>query len=86
MKATARIGLTPKSSRTEIGAFIWQLREMEILSYDLVYQFSRYNNVRDIYRNLMAFRYGGKNLAYLRAELKQCRVDHETIRAWLLAS
>lgn len=85
MKATARIGLTPNSSRTEIGAFIWQLREMEVLSYDLVYQFSRHNNVRDIYRSLMAFRYGGKSLDYLRAELKDYRVEHETIRAWLVA-
>jgi hypothetical protein len=83
MKATARIGLTPKSSQTEIGAFIWQLREMEVLSYDLVYQFSRHNNVRDIYRTIMAFRYGKENLRYLRAELKEYRVDYEQIRAWL---
>lgn len=84
MKATERIGLTPKSGRTEIGAFICQLREMEILSYDLVYQFSRHNNVRDIYRSLMAFRYGGENLDYLREELKEYRVEYETIRTWLL--
>jgi len=84
MKATARIGLTPKSDRTEIGAFIWQLREMEIFSYDLVYQFSRHNNVRDIYRNLMAFRYGGKNLDCLCEELDEYRIEYETIRVWLL--
>jgi GNAT superfamily N-acetyltransferase len=84
IKATARIGITPQSSRTEIGAFIWQLREMEIFSYDLVYQFSRHNNVRDIYRNLLAFRYGGKDLAFLKAEVKQCRIEYERIRSWLL--
>ena len=84
MKATERIGITPQSSRTEIGAFIWQLREMEIFCYDLVYQFSRHNNVRDIYRDVLAFRYGGKDLNYLRTALRQCRVEYEAIRSWLL--
>jgi two-component sensor histidine kinase len=84
MKATAQIGLTARSSRMEIGTFIWQLREMEILSYDLVYQFSRHNNVRDIYRSIMAFRHGGQNLGSLRTELKDYRIEYEAIRAWLL--
>jgi hypothetical protein len=84
MKATERIGITQQSNWTEIGAFIWQLREMEIFSYDLVYQFCRHNNVRDIYRSLLAFRYGGRDLSYLRAELKQCRVEYEALRSWLL--
>jgi len=84
MKATTRIGLTLNSSRSEISAFIWQLREMEIFSYDLVYQFSRHNNVRDIYRTVMAFLYGSENMGYLRAELKQYRVEYESIRSWLL--
>ena len=84
MKATERIGITPQSNWTEIGAFIWQLREMEIFSYDLVYQFCRHNNVRDIYRCLLAFRHGGRDLVYLRAELKQCRVEYEALRTWLM--
>jgi GNAT superfamily N-acetyltransferase len=83
-KATAQIGITPQSSAMDIGAFIWQLRELEIFSYDLVYQFARHNNVRDIYRSLMAFRYGGENLGSLRAELKDYRIEYERIRAWLL--
>jgi GNAT superfamily N-acetyltransferase len=84
MEATERIGITPESDWTEIGAFIWQLREMEIFSYDLVYQFCRHNNVRDIYRSVLAFRYGGRDLEYLRAELMQCRVEYEALRSWLL--
>ncbi len=84
MKATERIGITPQSNWTEVGAFIWQLREMEIFSYDLVYQFCRHNNVRDIYRSLLAYRYGGRDLGYLRAELRQCRVEYEALRTWLL--
>jgi GNAT superfamily N-acetyltransferase/two-component sensor histidine kinase len=84
IKATQHIGITKDSSRTDIAAFIWQLREMEIFSYDLVYQFSRYNNVRDIYRNLLLFRYGGKDFSFVKTELKKCRIDNEVIKSWLL--
>ena len=84
MKATERIGITPRSGSTEIGVFIWQLREMEIFTYDLVFQFSRHNNMRDLYRKLLAFRHGGKDLACLREELQQYRIEHEAIRSWLL--
>jgi len=84
IKATEKIGITPQSSRTVIAAFIWQLRQMEIFSYDLIYQFSRHNNVRDIFRNLLLFRFGGKDFAYLKGEMKKCRVEYDVIRSWLL--
>lgn len=84
MKATETIGINEKSTRTEVSAFIWQLRQMEIFSYDLVYHFSRYNNVRDIYRDILAYRYGGQNHAFLKAEFGRCRIDNEIIKSWLL--
>lgn len=83
-KATETIGLNDGSSRTEISAFIWQLRQIEIFCYDLVYHFSRYNNVRDIYRDILAYRYGGQDHAFLRTEIGKCRVDNEIIKTWLL--
>jgi len=84
MKLTQRIGVRKNSREVEIAAFIWQLRKIEIFSYDLVYQFSRYNNVRDIYRNLMMYLYGGKDFNYIKTELKKCRIDNENIKTWLL--
>jgi len=84
IKATQHIGITKDSSRTDVAAFIWQLRQMEIFSYDLVSQFSRHNNIRDIYRNLLLYRYGGKNFDYVGTELKKCRIDSEIIKTWLL--
>lgn len=84
IKSTRHIGITEKSTRTEVAAFIWQLRQMEIFSYDLVYQFSRYNNVRDIYRNILLYRYGGGEFDSLRAEMEKCRIDNAVIRSWLL--
>jgi len=84
MKSTQHIGVNKESSNLEIAAFIWQLRKIEIFSYDLVYQFSRYNNVRDIYRNLMMYLYGGKDFSYMKTEMKKYRIDNENIRTWLL--
>ena len=84
MKSTQRIELTRESGRLEVSSFIWQLRQMELFSYDLIYHFSRYNNVRDIFQNVMLYRYGGKSFDFLKAELGKCRIDSGSIRAWLL--
>ncbi len=84
IKATEAIAISEKSSRTIVAAFIWQLRQMEIFSYELVYQFSRYNNVRDIFRTILLYRNGGRDFPFLKAELKKFRIDNEVYRSWLL--
>jgi len=84
MKSTQRIELTKQSSRTEISIFIWQLRQMELFSYDLIYHFSRYNNVRDIFQGVLLYRFGGRSFEFLKGELAKCRIDNSSIRAWLL--
>jgi len=86
IKSTETIGINEASNRTNVAAFIWQLRQMEIFSYDLIYYFSRYNNVRDIFRNILLYRYGGKDFQYLKTELNKCKIDNEVIRAWLLGT
>jgi N-acetylglutamate synthase-like GNAT family acetyltransferase len=73
-----------ESSETEISGFIWHTRRLEILCYDLVFQFSKYNNIRDIYRSVLACRYGELELEDFRRELLQCRIDTVEIRDWLL--
>ncbi|MDD2335214.1 MAG: GNAT family N-acetyltransferase [Geobacteraceae bacterium] len=84
IKSTEKIGISEESNRTNVAAFIWQLRQMEIFSYELIYYFSRYNNVRDIFRNILLYRYGGKNFDFLKSELKKCRIDDEVIKSWLM--
>jgi hypothetical protein len=86
IKSTEKIGINEASNRTNVAAFIWQLRQMEIFSYDLIYYFSRYNNVRDIFRNILLYRYGGKDFQFLKTELKKCRIDNEVIKSWLLGT
>jgi len=84
IKSTEKILIDEASNRTNIAAFIWQLRQMEIFSYELIYYFSRYNNVRDIFRNILLYRYGGKDFQFLKTELRKCRIDDEVIKSWLL--
>jgi ribosomal protein S18 acetylase RimI-like enzyme/anti-sigma regulatory factor (Ser/Thr protein kinase) len=83
-KVTETIGITSGSPRTEIASFIWQLRQMEVFSYELTYMFSRYNNVRDIYRSILLYRYGGKDFDFIKDELEKCRTDSELHKYWLL--
>ncbi len=84
IKTTQRARLSKKSSRTEITIFIWQLRQMELFSFDLIYHFSRYNNIRDIFQSLLLYRFGGKSFDFLKEELGKCRIDDNSIRSWLL--
>jgi hypothetical protein len=84
IKSTQHIDITKESSRSEIAIYIWQLRQMELFCYDLAYQFSKYNNVRDIYQNILLYRYGGRSFNQFKAELNQCRIDHDVIGSWLM--
>ena len=57
---------------------------MELFSYDLIYHFSRYNNVRDIFQNVLLYRFGGKSFDFLKEEVRKCRIDNPPIGSWLL--
>jgi len=84
IKATQKSRLTPETSSKEITIFIWQLRQMEQFSYDLMYHFSRYNNIRDVFHSIMMYRFGGQSFDFLKEELGKCRIDNSLIRSWLL--
>lgn len=84
IKTTQKAKLTPQTSKKEITIFIWQLRQMELFSYDLLYYFSRHNNIRDIFQSIMMYRFGDKSFNFLKEELSNCRIDNNSIRAWLL--
>ncbi len=84
IKATQKSKLTPETSSKDITIFIWQLRQMELFSYDLLYHFSRHNNIRDIFQSILMYRFGGKPFNFLKEELSNCRIDNNSIRAWLL--
>ncbi|WP_020676222.1 GNAT family N-acetyltransferase [Geopsychrobacter electrodiphilus] len=84
IKTTQKTRITKETSRNDMTIFIWQLRQMELFSYDLIYHFSRYNNIRDIFQSLLLYRFGGKSFDFLKEELGKCRIDNSEIRSWLL--
>ncbi|APG23598.1 MULTISPECIES: GNAT family N-acetyltransferase [Syntrophotalea] len=84
MKATETLELSDKSGRTEVASLIWHLRRMEIFSYDLIQSFSNYNNVRDIFKLILTYRYGKTSFKQIKEEIEKYRVDHEIIKFWLL--
>ena len=73
----------PKTSRREVVAYIWQIRKIEIFLFDLILRFSRYHNIRDIYRTILSFLQGGINESELEAEIADYRSDIEKLKFWL---
>lgn len=84
INSTRKIGISRESSRTEVATFIWQLRQMELFSYDLLYHFSRYNNLRDIFQSVLMYRFGGKSFEFLKEDIRSCRIDNPQFGSWLL--
>ena len=76
IKSTQKAKLTKDTSKNDITIFIWQLRQMEIFSFDLIYHFSRYNNIRDIFQSVLLYRFGDHSFDYLKEELGKCRIDN----------
>jgi GNAT superfamily N-acetyltransferase/two-component sensor histidine kinase len=76
----------PKVSadKAEIAAYIWRCKKLEILIWDLILQFARKNNVRDIYRSFLACRYESISLAGFRDDLENYKTDTAELRLWLL--
>lgn len=74
----------PPVDRIRMATFIWHLRKLEILSWDLIMQFAKYHNIREIYRLTLAYRFGFKEFQVLVAEFARLRIDHPEIREWLL--
>lgn len=83
-KLTNKTKINEKSSRQEIAAFVWQLRKNEILAYDLISQFSIYNNIREIYRSTLQYRYGDKDDSFISAILQKSRIDYPEIAEYLM--
>lgn len=84
IKTTQKARISKETNRNDMTIFIWQLRQMELFSYDLIYHFSRYNNIRDIFQSVLLYRFGGKSFDFLKEELGTCRIDNNEIRSWLL--
>lgn len=71
------------ADHAEIAAFVWRKRKLEILVWDLILQFARKNNVRELYRAFLSFRSGPTSLAAFKDELESFHTDSAELRLWL---
>ncbi len=71
------------TARTEIIAFIWQLRKMEIFMYDIINQFGKEYNIREIYRSMLAYLEGFMQEDEVEKLIASYRTDRPEFRTWL---
>lgn len=76
--------VTESTPRTEVIAFIWHLRKMEIFLYDIISQFSKEHNIRDIFRTIFSYLEGSLTEKDLKLAISTFRSEHTRFRLWLL--
>jgi GNAT superfamily N-acetyltransferase len=69
--------------REMLGPFIWRLRKMEIFLWDLVMQFSKYHNIREIFRTLLSYRKGFMAEEEFQKYVEELKIDYLSIKTWL---
>ncbi len=57
---------------------------MEVFLWDLILHFSRYHNIREIFRTFLSFQQGYMMAEGLREYVHALRSDHPEFRSWLL--
>ncbi len=72
-----------RGDRSATEALIWRHRRLDILIWDLVLQFGRRNNVREIYRSLLSYRSGLSTEGAFAATLEGLRTETPSLRRWL---
>ena len=75
--------LSGKKTRNDIIAYIWQIRKMEIFLFDLIMQFSKFHNIRMIYRTILSFYAGQITEENFRETTGKYKSDHEELNEWL---
>ena len=72
------------AERTEYIASIWQLRKMEIFLFDLILKFSKFHNIRTIFRMILSYLQGRTDIETLKEEVSSYRCEYDSMRDWLI--
>lgn len=75
--------ITAESPRSAVISYIWQMRKMELYLYDVILQFSKYHNIRTIYRIILAYLQGRTTQEALKRELRQFEHNQKRACDWL---
>jgi len=77
------IRLTDKTPNNVIISIIWLMRKMEIFLFDLIMQFSKFHNMRDVYRNTLIYLQGYESEEKLKETIDTYRSDQPIIKEWM---
>ena len=69
--------------RTKVITYIWQLRKMEILLFDLILMFSNYNNIRSIYRTILGYFEDSGSMKKLKEFIFSLKSERTILNEWL---
>lgn len=75
--------LSGSKTRNDIIAYIWQIRKMEIFLFDLIMQFSKYHNIRTIYRTILSFYNDRISADNFKDTVEHYKTDNESAIEWL---
>ncbi len=75
--------ITPDTTRTDIITAIWQMRREELFMFDLLDQFSRRHNIRDLYRIILSFFQDVIDEEELKSHIRTWSPEQKVFRTWL---
>lgn len=78
-----KVPLTAETPRNDAISYIWQLRKMEIFLFDLIFQFSKYNNIRMIYRGILSFVEGRSSQEEMEKRIDECQAENPLLHQWV---
>lgn len=70
--------------RTDVMAFVWQTRKIEIFLFDVILHFSTHHNIRTIFRTVFSFLMGDIDESALADFGSRLRVDRPVMKTWLI--
>ncbi|MBN2627177.1 MAG: GNAT family N-acetyltransferase [Spirochaetales bacterium] len=72
------------TERQTVITYIWQMRKMEIFLFDVICQFSKYNNIRDIYRTFLSYRMSVLDRQGFIKASEGWNSDYPTLKEWVI--
>jgi len=75
--------ITERTPRNAVISIIWQMRKMEIFLFDIIMQFSKFHNMRDVYRQVLIYLQGYESEEKLLETIEGYRCDHPVIKEWM---
>lgn len=72
-----------ESERTEVITAIWRVRKKEIFIFELLEQFSRHHNIRDLYRVVLSYFHGGMDDDEFASRVSEWKGEHQAHNKWL---